>query len=52
MEFQDDATFVIERFLDVMMVGGEAVVASSVTVNSAGETAALAGSVEKTVVNV
>jgi len=51
LEFQNDATS-IERFLDAMMVGGEAVVASSETVNSVGETAALGETVEKTAVNV
>jgi hypothetical protein len=51
LEFQNDATS-IERFPDGMMVGGEAVVASSETANSAGETAALGETVEKTAVNV
>jgi hypothetical protein len=52
LEFQNDAIFAIERFLDAMMVGGEAVVASSETANSVGETAALGETVEKIAVNV
>jgi hypothetical protein len=50
LELQSDGIFAIERFLDAMMVGEEAVVASSETANSAGETAALEETVE-TVVN-